>query len=93
MSAFQRTALYDAELGGVKIKKGERVVMSYRSANFDDEVFENPHDFDILRNPNPHVGFGGTGAHYCIGANLAKMTINLIFNAVADAHAGSQADR
>ena len=84
VSAFQRTALSDTELGGVKIKKGDRVVMSYRSANFDDEVFEDPHTFDILRNPNPHVGFGGTGAHYCIGANLAKMTINLIFNAVAD---------
>ena len=84
VSAFQRTALEDAELGGVKIKKGERVVMSYRSANFDEEVFEDPHTFNILRDPNPHVGFGGTGAHYCIGANLAKMTINLIFNAVAD---------
>ena len=84
VSAFQRTALEDTELGGVQIKKGQRVVMSYRSANFDEEVFENPHDFNILRNPNPHVGFGGTGAHYCIGANLARMTINLIFNAVAD---------
>ncbi|KUH79973.1 MULTISPECIES: cytochrome P450 [unclassified Mycobacterium] len=84
VSAFQRTALEDVELGGVQIKKGQRVVMSYRSANFDDEVFEDPHKFDILRDPNPHVGFGGTGAHYCIGANLAKMTINLIFNAVAD---------
>jgi len=84
VSAFQRTALEDTELGGVKIKKGERVVMSYRSANFDDEAFENPNSFDIMRTPNQHVGFGGTGAHYCIGANLARMTINLIFNAVAD---------
>jgi cholest-4-en-3-one 26-monooxygenase len=84
VSAFQRTALEDVELGGVTIKKGQRVVMSYRSANFDEEVFEEPHTFNILRNPNPHVGFGGTGAHYCIGANLARMTINLIFNAVAD---------
>ena len=83
-SAFQRTALEDTELGGVRIKKGQRVVMSYRSANFDEEVFEDPHTFNILRDPNPHVGFGGTGAHYCIGANLARMTINLIFNAVAD---------
>ena len=65
-------------------RTGQRVVMSYRSANFDDEVFEDPHSFNILRDPNPHVGFGGTGAHYCIGANLARMTINLIFNAVAD---------
>ena len=84
VSAFQRTALEDTELSGVQIKKGERVVMSYRSANFDEEVFDDPHTFNILRDPNPHVGFGGTGAHYCIGANLARMTINLIFNAVAD---------
>ncbi|MCV7259448.1 cytochrome P450 [Mycobacterium shimoidei] len=84
VTAFQRTALEDTELSGVKIKKGERVVMFYRSANFDEEVFEDPFRFNILRNPNPHVGFGGTGAHYCIGANLAKMTISLIFNAVAD---------
>ena len=77
-------ALEDVELGGVQIKKGQRVVMSYRSANFDEEVFENPHKFDILRDPNPHVGFGGTGAHYCIGANLAKMEVRLIFDALAD---------
>jgi cholest-4-en-3-one 26-monooxygenase len=84
VTAFQRTALEDYELSGVQIKKGQRVVMFYRSANFDEEVFDNPHSFNILRNPNPHVGFGGTGAHYCIGANLARMTISLIFNAVAD---------
>src|ERR1700752_4728361 len=84
VTCFQRTALEDYELSGVKIKKGQRVIMFYRSANFDEEVFDDPHTFNILRNPNPHVGFGGTGAHYCIGANLARMTINLIFNAVAD---------
>ena len=53
VSAFQRTALEDTELGGVQIKKGERVVMSYRSANFDDEVFEHPHAFDIMPQPQP----------------------------------------
>src|ERR1700741_421021 len=84
VTCFQRTALEDYELSGVQIKKGQRVIMFYRSANFDDEVFEDPYTFNIMRNPSPHVGFGGTGAHYCIGANLAKMTINLIFNAVAD---------
>jgi cholest-4-en-3-one 26-monooxygenase len=84
VSAFQRTANADVELGGVRIEKGQRAVMSYRSANFDEEVFDQPHSFNILRDPNPHVGFGGTGAHFCIGANLARMTINLIFNAVAD---------
>ncbi|MBF9328444.1 cytochrome P450 [Mycobacteroides chelonae] len=84
VTSFQRTALEDTELGGVQIKKGQRVVMMYRSANFDEEVFEDPFSFDIMRNPNPHMGFGGSGAHYCIGANLARMTINLMFNAIAD---------
>jgi cholest-4-en-3-one 26-monooxygenase len=84
VTCFQRTALQDTELSGAKIKKGQRVVMFYRSANFDEEVFEDPFTFNILRDPNPHVGFGGTGAHFCIGANLARMTIDLIFNAVAD---------
>lgn len=84
VTSFQRTALEDTELSGVPIKKGQRVVMFYRSANFDEEVFDDPYSFDILRDPNPHVGFGGTGAHYCIGANLARMTIDLIFNAIAD---------
>jgi cholest-4-en-3-one 26-monooxygenase len=84
VTSFQRTALADYELSGVHIKKGQRVLMSYRSANFDDEVFEDPFSFNILRDPNPHVGFGGTGAHYCVGANLARMTIELMFNAIAD---------
>jgi len=84
VTSFQRTALTDYELSGVPIKKGQRVVMSYRSANFDEEVFDRPYEFNILRDPNPHVGFGGTGAHYCVGANLARMTIDLMFNAIAD---------
>jgi cholest-4-en-3-one 26-monooxygenase len=84
VTSFQRTALEDTELSGMRITKGQRVVMFYRSANFDEDVFDDPFRFDILRNPNPHVGFGGTGAHYCIGANLARMTIELIFNAVAE---------
>ncbi len=84
ITSFQRTALVDTELGGVQIKEGQRVVMFYRSANFDEEVFDDPFTFNILRDPNPHLGFGGTGAHYCIGANLARMTIDLMFNAIAD---------
>jgi len=85
VTSFKRTALCDTELGGITIKKGQRVMMVYRSANFDEEVFDDPFAFNILRDPNPHVGFGGTGAHYCIGANLARMTIDLMFNAIADA--------
>ncbi|HTY35215.1 cytochrome P450 [Mycobacterium sp.] len=84
ITAFQRTALEDTELGGVPIRKGQRVVMFYRSANFDEEVFDDPYTFDVFRSPNPHLGFGGTGAHYCIGANLARVTIDVMFNAIAD---------
>ena len=82
---FQRTAKEDVEIGGQLIKAGQRVGMYYAAANFDPEVFEDPYTFNVKRDPNPHVGFGGTGAHYCLGANLAKMEINLIFNALADA--------
>jgi len=84
ITAFQRTALVDTELGGVQIKEGQRLVLFYRSANFDEDVFDDPYTFDIMRDPNPHLGFGGTGAHYCVGANLARMTIDLMFNAIAD---------
>ena len=84
VTSFQRTALEDTELGGVQIKKGDRVVMMYRSANFDEEVFEDPEKFDITREVNDHLAFGGTGAHFCIGANLARLEIDLIFNAIAD---------
>jgi cholest-4-en-3-one 26-monooxygenase len=82
--SFQRTALQDTELGGAEIKKGDRVGMFYSSANFDDEVFAEPYKFDITRDPNPHLGFGGTGPHYCVGVNLARLQIGLIFDAIAD---------
>ncbi|HEY3711090.1 MAG TPA: cytochrome P450 [Amycolatopsis sp.] len=82
--AFQRTATRDTELGGAHIRKGDRVGMFYSSANFDPEVFDQPERFDVFREDNPHVGFGGTGSHYCIGANLARLEIDLIFNAIAD---------
>jgi len=81
---FQRTALRDVEIEGVTIKKGQRVGMFYSSANYDETVFGDPHRFDITRDPNPHLGFGGSGIHYCLGANLARMEIRLIFEAIAD---------
>ncbi|MEU4166311.1 cytochrome P450 [Streptomyces sp. NPDC026665] len=83
--AFQRTATQDTELGGQRIRKGDRVGIFYSSANNDPEVFENPEVFDITRDPNPHLGFGGGGPHFCLGKSLATLEIDLIFNAIADA--------
>ncbi|MBU2074525.1 MAG: cytochrome P450 [Actinobacteria bacterium] len=87
VTAFQRTAMRDVELGGVTIPAGQRVGLLYASANFDEQVFDDPFTFDILREKNPHQAFGGHGAHYCIGANLARMEVNLMFNAIADSGA------
>jgi cholest-4-en-3-one 26-monooxygenase len=84
VTVFQRTALDDVMVGEQEVRKGQRVGLFYASANFDTDVFEEPERFDILRTPNPHVAFGGHGAHYCIGANLARMEIELIFNEIAD---------
>ena len=64
--------------------KGQRVGLFYASANFDEDVFTDPFRFDITRDPNPQLGFGGHGAHYCLGANLARQEIRLIFHALAD---------
>ncbi|MFH0175552.1 cytochrome P450 [Streptomyces cacaoi] len=83
--AFQRTATQDTELGGKLIRKGDRVGIFYASANRDPEVFERPDEFDVTRDPNPHLGFGGGGPHFCLGKSLAVLEINLIFNAIADA--------
>ncbi|WP_425834445.1 cytochrome P450 [Streptomyces fractus] len=83
--SFQRTATQDTELGGQKIKAGDRVGLFYSSANHDPEVFEDPDTFDITRDPNPHLGFGGGGPHFCLGKSLAILEIDLIFNALADA--------
>lgn len=84
VSSFQRTALVDVDLDGVAISAGERVGLFYASANFDPARFDQPERFDITRDPNPHLAFGGHGAHYCIGASLARMEVELMFNAIAD---------
>ncbi|MEU5531885.1 cytochrome P450 [Streptomyces sp. NPDC020362] len=85
VNAFQRTATQDTELGGAHIGKGDRVGLFYASANHDPEVFASPDDFDITRDPNPHLGFGGGGPHFCLGKSLAVLEIDLIFHAIADA--------
>jgi cytochrome P450 len=76
---FRRTTTQDTELGGVTIKQGEPVVLFYESANHDEDVFADPERFDIRRSPNPHVGFGGGGSHFCLGANLARVQLRALF--------------
>jgi cholest-4-en-3-one 26-monooxygenase len=76
---FRRTALEDYELGGKVIRKGDKVVMWHISANRDETVFDDPFRFDIERSPNEHIAFGGGGPHFCLGANLARMELRLIF--------------
>ena len=76
---FMRTATDDYVLRGVPIAAGESVLLSYPSANRDEEVFEHPGRFDVGRNPNKHVAFG-FGAHYCLGAQLARMEGRAIYN-------------
>ncbi|MDT0435059.1 cytochrome P450 [Streptomyces sp. NPDC005840] len=88
VNAFQRTATQDTELGGKLIRKGDRVGIFYASANHDPEVFTDPDAFDITRDPNPHLGFGGGGPHFCLGKSLAVLEINLIFGAIAETMPG-----
>jgi len=76
---FRRTCTQDTELGGQKLREGEKIVLWYNSANRDELVFEDPYRFDVTRTPNEHVGFGGPGAHHCLGANLARREITCVF--------------
>ena len=80
---FRRQALSDYEIGGVKIAAGDKVLMWHVAANRDPRAFEDPWRFDIERTPNDHVGFGGGGPHYCLGASLARMEIRLMFREIA----------
>ena len=71
----------ETELRGVKMPRGTKVAMFYSSANRDEAVFENPDDFDITRDPNPHLAFG-VGEHFCLGASLARMQLRCIFREI-----------
>jgi cytochrome P450 len=76
---FRRTLTQDHEMNGQQYKKGDKVLLFYNSANRDAAVFENPDSFDIARKSNPHVGFGGPGPHFCLGAHLARREITVMF--------------
>ena len=76
---FRRTATEDCVIGGQEIAAGDKVVMWFNSANRDDEAFVDPYRFDITRTPNEHVGFGAGGPHFCLGANLARREITVMF--------------
>jgi cytochrome P450 len=77
---MRRTVLADsAELGGQQLRKGDRVLLYYASGNRDETVFDDPESFDLRRSPNPHLGFGGAGPHYCLGAHLARREITVLY--------------
>ena len=75
---MRRTVTEDTVLSGEQLRAGDKVLLFYGSANRDEEVFENPFTFDVLRDPNPHVGFGAAGPHFCLGAHLARLEIDVV---------------
>lgn len=77
---MRRTLTEDVDMHGTTMKRGEKVSLWYNSANRDERVFDNPWLFDVTRSPNPHVGYGGGGAHFCLGANLARREIRVLFD-------------
>jgi len=76
---MRRTVTHDLELRGQTFAEGDRLVMFYGAANRDPRVFDEPERFDVRRDPNPHVGFGGPGPHFCLGAYLARREISVAF--------------
>ena len=80
---FRRNCTRDTELGGQTIRAGEKISLWYISGNRDESVFDDPFRFDITRDPNPHIAFGGGGPHFCLGAQLARLEIRLLFEELA----------
>jgi cytochrome P450 len=76
---MRRTVTRETELSGVTLAEGDKVTLWYGSANRDERKFSDPWTFDVRRHPNPHLGFGGGGAHFCLGANLARREITVAF--------------
>lgn len=78
--SFRRTATEDTVIGNQKVAEGDKVVIWYISANRDEDIFVDPMKFDVARTPNDHVAFGGGGPHFCLGANLARLEIKVMFS-------------
>lgn len=76
---MRRTATGDVSVGDHQLSEGDKVVLFYGAANRDPRQFDDPERFDVLRNPNPHVGFGGPGPHFCLGAHLARREVSVVF--------------
>jgi cytochrome P450 family 142 subfamily A polypeptide 1 len=76
---MMRTAAGDARVGGHRFRAGDRLLLVYPSGNRDEAVFEDPFRFDVRRDPNPHVAFGGRGAHHCLGSSLARLELRVMF--------------
>jgi cytochrome P450 family 142 subfamily A polypeptide 1 len=77
-----RTATRDVELRGRTIRAGDKLLLLYPSANRDERVFEDPFRFDVRRDPNPHLAFGGYGSHFCLGSSLARLELRTMFDEV-----------
>jgi fatty-acyl-CoA synthase len=94
---FRRTAMKDTDVNGHPVKAGDKIVIWYISANRDERVFDDPQVFDIRRTPNPHVAFGGGGPHFCLGANLARLEIRVMFEEICrrlpDMHSAGPVER
>jgi cholest-4-en-3-one 26-monooxygenase len=84
VNLFRRTATRDTEIGGQAVAEGDKVVVFYSSANRDEDVFADPEIFDIGRHPNPHLGFGGGGPHFCLGRHLALLQLRVLFTTLAE---------
>jgi cholest-4-en-3-one 26-monooxygenase len=77
-----RTVTRDVELRGQRLREGDKLLLLYPSGNRDEAVFEDPFRFDAGRNPNPHLAFGGYGAHFCLGASLARLELRVMFEEI-----------
>jgi cholest-4-en-3-one 26-monooxygenase len=80
---FRRNITHDLDYKDQHLREGDKITLWYIAANRDEDVFDDPFTFDIFRDPNPHIAFGGGGPHHCLGANLARMEMKVLFEQLA----------